>query len=198
MHDGRLPPGPVGTARTRDAAHGRDAAWPVSRPYRVKRSQLDPTELRILIDRRHALTIRVKSAQGNEIELAQGWKAISVGWNKPPEPFDIELWIDACLPENGNREPYTTRAATMMVEHGVRGTIGFAATAWANPDAEYPGAVTFESVPPPRREPPPGLGRPTLRRHDRVRTHAPANLRRAQVAHLGTLPIAMTPYMDYM
>ena len=75
------------------------------------------------------------------------WSLLSVAWKNKPDIFETALWIDDCLPENGNRGPYGARAGTAMIEHGVRGTAGAAPLlAWGSPDAEYPGAVTFESV----------------------------------------------------
>lgn len=46
-----------------------------------------------------------------------------------------------------HREPYAGHAGAKLLEHTLVGQPGAAsALAWANPDAEYPGAVTFESV----------------------------------------------------
>ena len=108
---------------------------------------MSPGELRILIDRQPALTLRVQSTRAGEVELEEHWKAVSVAWDEPPDRLRLNLWLDACLPENGSREPYGAHAAIKLLEHklGV-GMWEPAALIWANPDAEYPGAVSFESV----------------------------------------------------
>ena len=104
-------------------------------------------ELEIRVHARHALTLSVEGARANDVEHGPAWSALGIAWDEPPDAFSASLWIDDCLPENGSRDPYNARAGTAMIEHGVRGTAGAApAIAWANPDAEYPGAVTFESV----------------------------------------------------
>ena len=103
--------------------------------------------LTIRVHARHALTLSVEGARANEVEHGPAWPALSIGWDEPPDGFSAALWIDDCLPENGSRDPYNARANAAMIEHGVRGVPGGAtAIAWANPDTEYPGAVTFESV----------------------------------------------------
>ena len=108
---------------------------------------MDPGELRIRIDGQAALTISVESSRADEITLDEHWNALCVAWDKPPDRLRVELWLDACLPENGNRELYGARAGIELIEHKLRaGAWEPAALVWANPDAEYPGAVTFESV----------------------------------------------------
>ena len=108
---------------------------------------MDRGELKIRIDGQPALTLRVESSRADEITLDEHWNAVSVAWDKPPDRLYLELWLDACLPENGSREPYGARAGIELLKHKLMGAPGAAsALVWANPDAEYPGAVAFDSA----------------------------------------------------
>ena len=108
---------------------------------------LRPDELQVLVHGQHALTLSVETTGADKVDHGHAWPMLSVAWSTEPDAFDIGLWIDDCLPENGSREPFNARAGSAMIERGVRGTAGAAPLiAWANPDVEYPGAVTFESV----------------------------------------------------
>ena len=78
---------------------------------------MNPGELKILIDRQPALTLRVESTRAREVELEEHWKAVSVAWDEPPDRLRLNLWLDACLPENGSRESYGAYAAIKLLEH---------------------------------------------------------------------------------
>ncbi len=108
---------------------------------------MQPDELRVRVHEEDALTLSVDAARTSDVDYGPAWSLLSVAWGSKPDIFEAALWIDDCLPENGNRDPYGARAGAAMIEHGVRGTAGAAPLlAWGNPGAEYPGAVTFESV----------------------------------------------------
>ena len=103
-------------------------------------------ELEIRIHDRPALTLSVQSARAGHIEAHESWPNLSIAWETPPSRLYTELWLDACLPENGNREPYAARAASQLLQLRIEGPLNEPSTmTWANPDAEYPGAVTFAS-----------------------------------------------------
>ena len=103
--------------------------------------------LEIQVEGRPALTVRVESARAEEIEPHTHWQNLSVAWNRLPSTLELEFWIGACMPENGSREPYDARAGAELLRYRLQGAPTAAATlAWANPDAEYPGAVTFHSI----------------------------------------------------
>ena len=107
----------------------------------------DPGELRIQISGQPCLTVRVESARAEEIEAHPNWQAASIAWDTPPTMLEMELWIGACMPENGTREPYDAQAGSELLRHRLQAAPTAATSlAWANPDAEYPGAVTFDSV----------------------------------------------------
>lgn len=113
---------------------------------------MDSNELKIQIEGKPALTLRLEKAGTQSIELEEHWTNVSVAWTDPPDRLRLDVWIDACLPENGSREPYGARAGIALLEHRLRAaTWEPAFLAWANLDAEYPGAVTFNSVCAPRR-----------------------------------------------
>ena len=108
---------------------------------------MDEGELRIQIEGQPALTLRVESSRAEQITLDAHWNAVSIAWDQPPDRLYLELGLDACLPENGSREPYGARAGIELLERKLAGAPGAGSTlVWANPDAEYPGAVTFDSV----------------------------------------------------
>ena len=108
---------------------------------------MDAGVLQARIDYQPAFTLRVEAARADEVELHPHWQDMSIAWAKQPDGYELALWIDDCLPENGSRDPYGARAGAAMIEHGVRGTAGASPLlAWANPDAEFPGAVTFHSI----------------------------------------------------
>ena len=108
---------------------------------------MDSGELKIRIDGQPARSLRVESVRADEITLDEHWRRVCVAWDTRPDRLYIELWLDACLPENGSREPYVARAGIELLNHKLMAAPGAAsALVWSNPDAEYPGAVTFESV----------------------------------------------------
>ncbi len=103
--------------------------------------------LEIRIHDRPALTLSVETERAGHIEAHEDWPRVSVAWQAPPSRLYIELWLDACLPENGSREPFAARAASQLLSLGIEGPLGEPSTlTWASPDAEYPGAVSFHSV----------------------------------------------------
>ena len=112
---------------------------------------MNPDELTILIHNQPALTTKIEGeSPTGRVEPGDRWHTISVAWSDPPNASQLDLWIDACLPENGSREEYVTRAEANLHEHGIEltcdPTLASTTLAWASPDAEYPGAVSFKSA----------------------------------------------------
>ena len=106
-----------------------------------------PGALKVLVAKRHAFTLGVGQYRLEEIEPGPHWSELSVAWSEVPDRPKLDTWLDACLPESGARESYKTRATLKQIEHGIGGTVGDPGSAlWANTDAEYPGAVEFESI----------------------------------------------------
>ena len=67
---------------------------------------MQPDELRVRIHAQHAFALSV-GRETTAIDHGPAWSLLSVAWESTPDAFETELWIDGCLPENGNREPYT-------------------------------------------------------------------------------------------
>ena len=69
---------------------------------------------------------------------------LSAAWDDVPSPDALFHWLDACLPENGSREPYKDRAQALRLEYGQSARIAEPVDVlWGNTDAEYAGAVRF-------------------------------------------------------
>ena len=108
---------------------------------------MNTNTLEILIGGRHAASIEIHGEQAERVDRAEHWQDISIAWSEPPDRRRLELWLDACLPENGSREPYGARCALKLIEHGLSARPWEpAAMVWASPDDEYPGAVGFASM----------------------------------------------------
>ena len=82
---------------------------------------LEADELRVQIHGQHALTLSVATERETSINHGDAWSALSVAWESAPDAFETALWIDDCLPENGERDAYNARAGTATGEHGVKG-----------------------------------------------------------------------------
>ena len=95
----------------------------------------------------HAATIETSGGQHYETgleALGPGIGRLSAAWEDDPGGFDLWLWLDDCLPENGQRLPYVEQAARMLMEHGQRpAPNGPGDLLWGNTEAEYAGAVSF-------------------------------------------------------
>ena len=108
---------------------------------------MEPGGLHIDFGGHRALTISIESARARDIELHPYWNTVSVDWTEPPAMLELELWIGDCMPENGSKKPYEGRAGMEVRNRALEAVPTAAATlAWANPDAEYPGAVGFRSI----------------------------------------------------
>ena len=112
---------------------------------------MDNDELRVLIRDQHALTVRIGSESLTDRTGPTGrWYDVSIAWNDPPTRRQIDLWVDACLPENGRRREYERRSWSRLREQDIDvarlAPHDAVMLAWSNPDDEYPGAVSFESI----------------------------------------------------
>ena len=132
---------------------------------------MHPTELKVLIHGHHALTIDIECWREHQGSPLPGWKILTAAWDK--SPADPEQWLTALLPENGNITWYALRAADERHRRDL-GSFGMEElpALWANPDAEYPGTVSFRSV---CSDPQPPEHRPISDNQIKHRIHA-ANL----------------------
>ena len=71
---------------------------------------------------------------------------ISAAWTVKPATRQLNCWLDGCLPENGLLARYRARAQSMLQAAGVAyETPKVAEILWANADAEFAGAVRFDT-----------------------------------------------------
>ena len=71
---------------------------------------------------------------------------ISAAWKEKPGTRQLNCWLDGCLPENGSLARYRARARSMLKAAGVAcETPKVAEILWANADAEFAGAVPFDT-----------------------------------------------------
>ena len=71
---------------------------------------------------------------------------ISAAWTGKPATRQLNGWLDGCLPENGLLARYRARAQSMLQAAGVaRGTPTVAQILRANADAEFAGALRFDT-----------------------------------------------------
>ena len=70
---------------------------------------------------------------------------LSAAWEREPSLAALYLWLDACLPENGARRAFEERATALKLDLGLPVTVSPPVDlVWANTDAEFPGAVSFQ------------------------------------------------------
>ena len=83
-------------------------------------------------------------ATADAINWTNTSERVSVSWDGVPAPDPLFHWLDACLPENGSREPYKKRAQALRLEYGQSARIAEPVDVlWGNTDAEYAGAIRF-------------------------------------------------------
>ena len=71
---------------------------------------------------------------------------ISAAWTEKPEARQLNCWLDGCLPENGLLARYRARAQSMLQAAGAPSeTPKVAEMLWANADAEFAGAIRFDT-----------------------------------------------------
>ena len=72
--------------------------------------------------------------------------SISAAWTEQPATRQLNCWLDGCLPENGLLGRYRARAQAMMRAARVAcKTPTVPAILWANADAEFAGAIRFDT-----------------------------------------------------
>ena len=104
-------------------------------------------KLHMLLHDTLAGTFRIGPGQLQSLDNIH-WTAagarVSAAWHETPDPVKLRHWLDACLPENGTREPFEARAIALKLKLALPGVIdGPIDTLWGNTDAEYPGAIRF-------------------------------------------------------
>ena len=71
---------------------------------------------------------------------------LSAAWTEKPATGQLNCWLDGCLPENGLLARYRARAQSMLQTAGGAYKIPkVAEILWANADAEFAGAVRFDT-----------------------------------------------------
>ena len=71
---------------------------------------------------------------------------ISATWTEKPATRQLNCWLNGCLPENGLLARYRARAQSMLQAAGVAyEKPKVAEILWANADAEFAGAVRFDT-----------------------------------------------------
>ena len=71
---------------------------------------------------------------------------ISAAWTQMPATRQLNGWLDGCLPENSLLGRYRARAQAMLQAAGVAyETPTVAEILWANADAEFAGAIGFDT-----------------------------------------------------
>ena len=87
---------------------------------------------------------------------------ISAAWTEKPETRRFHCRLDGCLPENGLLARYRPRAQSMLQAASVGcQTPKVAEILWANPDAEFAGAIRFDTNRSPKGAQTSGCERPT-------------------------------------
>ena len=72
--------------------------------------------------------------------------SISAAWTEKPATRQLNCWLEGCLPENGLLGRYRARARSMLQAAGVAcETPKVAEILWANADAEFAGAIQFDT-----------------------------------------------------
>ena len=73
---------------------------------------------------------------------------ISAAWTERPDTQQLNCWLDGCLPENGLHARYRARAQSMLQAVGAPSETPMVAEMLrANADAEFAGAIGFETQP---------------------------------------------------
>ena len=71
---------------------------------------------------------------------------ISAAWTEEPATRQLNCWLDGCLPENGLLARYRARAQSILQAAGLPSeTPKVAEILWANADAEFAGAIRFDT-----------------------------------------------------
>ena len=71
---------------------------------------------------------------------------ISTAWTEKPAARQLNCWLGGCLPENGLLGRYRARAQAMLQAAGLaRETPKVGEILWANADAEFAGAIRFDT-----------------------------------------------------
>ena len=70
---------------------------------------------------------------------------LSAAWEAEPTLDTLSHWLEACLPENGARRAFEERTTALKLDLGLEPATSLPVDLlWANTDAEFPGAVSFE------------------------------------------------------
>ena len=106
-------------------------------------------EVIVTLHRNHAATLNTADDQwlhvGNT-SMSSMSARISAAWTEKPATRQLNCWLDGCLPENGLLGRYRTRAQSMLQAAGLAcETPKVGEILWANADAEFAGAIRFDT-----------------------------------------------------
>ena len=106
-------------------------------------------ELIVTLHRDHAATLNAADDQwlhAGNTSMSPMSARISAAWTEKPATRQLNCWLDGCLPENGLLGRYRARAQSMLQAAGLaweRPKVG--EILWANADAEFAGAIRFDT-----------------------------------------------------
>ena len=106
-------------------------------------------ELIVTLHRNHAATLTAADDQwlhAGNTSMSPMSARISAAWTEKPATRQLNCWLDGCLPENGLLGRYLARAQSMLQSAGLaceRPKVG--EILWANADAEFAGAIPFDT-----------------------------------------------------
>ena len=112
-------------------------------------------ELNVTLHGQHAATLDAEDDRwlhARTTSMGAMSARISAAWTEKPATRQLNGWLDGCLPENGLLARYRARAQSMLQAVGVAyETPKVAEILWANADAEFAGAVRFDTDRSPKR-----------------------------------------------
>ena len=107
-----------------------------------------PEQLRVLLHGELAATLeigRTALATNESAEWTPLIARLSAAWDTEPSLATFGHWLEACLPENGARRAFEERAAELKLDLGHDAATSTPVDLlWANTDADYAGAVSFQ------------------------------------------------------
>ena len=106
-------------------------------------------ELIVTLHGKHAATLDAADDQwlhADNTSMGSMSARISAAWTETPATRQLNCWLDGCLPENGLLGRYRARAQSMLQAAGLAcETPKVGEILWANADAEFAGAIRFDT-----------------------------------------------------